>query len=269
MNEKAIIAAVDNSSAAAPVIAGALALAPIFDARVTVVHVHEDEGHTASSAAAAAGLEVRELRGPTIPALVDVVGEASVVLGVLGARRTSTGRRPVGRTALAVIEAARKPIAVVPPEWLPTDRISRLLVPLDSTQDSARAVEELVCGCSDRGTEVVAVHVFAQDTVPKFWDGSRHEAEAWAREFLSRFVPVPGARAELRRGPAGQEILDVAAREQADLIVLAWSQDFSGGRAELVREVLSNSAVPVILVPLAHAAASRSASSDRPRPKEA
>jgi hypothetical protein len=42
----------------------------------------------------------------------------------------------------------------------------------------------------------------------------------------------------------------VAADEAVDMVALSWSQDASPGHAEVVREVVSRSAVPVMLVPV-------------------
>jgi len=44
-------------------------------------------------------------------------------------------------------------------------------------------------------------------------------------------------------------VAEVSAEHGADLIVLSWSQDSSAGRAQVVREVLRASTLPVMLLP--------------------
>jgi nucleotide-binding universal stress UspA family protein len=64
-----VIAALDNSLAARPVLATAQSLAKLFGARVDAVHVRMDGARVASSEAAAAGLELHMLTGPTVERL--------------------------------------------------------------------------------------------------------------------------------------------------------------------------------------------------------
>src|SRR5216117_3502816 len=91
-----IIAAVDNSATAAPVLATARSLAGLFDAGVEAVHVREDVERMVWAAAVAAEVPLRTVTGRTIDALVDAAAADDVVALVVGARRTPAGARPVG-----------------------------------------------------------------------------------------------------------------------------------------------------------------------------
>jgi hypothetical protein len=57
-------------------------------------------------------------------------------------------------------------------------------------------------------------------------------------------------------GEVGDEVARVAAHESVDLVVLSWSQNASAGRARVVRDVLSRSVIPVLLLPVMPVAAS-------------
>lgn len=151
-----------------------------------------------------------------------------------------------------VAEQAAKPVVLVPagPRDQPL-RIRRVLLPLDGTARSAAAVagaaERLALG----GAELVVLHVFDPETVPRFWDQHAHAGQAWTREFLARYCALPGARLELRHGAAAEHVVKVAGAEHADVIALAWSQRLEPGRAPVVRRAVLDARVPVILMPIA------------------
>jgi nucleotide-binding universal stress UspA family protein len=130
------------------------------------------------------------------------------------------------------------------------ETLSRVLVPLDGTEESATAVAGTLALFSASGVDIVVLHVFGEQTAPRFWDQAVHARRSWEAEFLARFCPEPGARLELRSGSPGAGILDVAASEHADLIALGWSQQPSEGRARTVRATLRGTTVPVLLVPV-------------------
>jgi len=174
---------------------------------------------------------------------------------VLGVRGVPAGPRPAGHTALAVARRAAKPLVVVPPgpRDPPPAGLHRVLVPLDGTPAAAQAVQQTVLRFAGSGVEVVALHVFDAATVPRFWDRPEYNHDAWAQEFLVRWCPTPGSRLELRTGRLGGRVLEVAAAERADMIALGWSQDLTPDRAAVVREVLTRTDVPVMLLPCAPA----------------
>ncbi|HYM51775.1 MAG TPA: universal stress protein [Candidatus Limnocylindrales bacterium] len=249
---KTVIAAIDNSAAAGPVLDAALSIAGLFGADVQAVHVREDGATTARSLARAAGAPFQLLDGPPAPALIRALRDSRVLLGVLGIRRTTTGHHPIGHIALDVVQHSTKPVIAVPPETgTRKDRpLRRVLVPLDGTTAAARAVEGTVQQLRECGVQVLALHVLDTERIPRFSDQPQHEMEVWEREFLARYCSQPGTRLHVRRGWASSAILELAAVEQADLITLGWAQDLSAGKAAVVREVLGRSTVPVMLLPL-------------------
>jgi nucleotide-binding universal stress UspA family protein len=146
-----------------------------------------------------------------------------------------------------IIRRARKPVVALPSGVEVGERpISRVLLPLDGTVASARAVSPAVRQLLDAGTEVVAAHVFDTSTVPAFWDQAAHGRPAFSDEFVRRHLPA-GVRLALRRGSPAEEVLAESELTDADLLLLGWAQLLTPGRAALVRRALAGR-VPVMLV---------------------
>jgi len=206
----------------------------------------------ATAIADVAGVGVRHIDLPS----GDAVGQATRVLAELADRDTVLGVLPAGapRQDLCwqVLRGAAKPVVLVPPTLRATPHvISRVLIPLDGTPESTAAVAGTMDLLALAGVDIVVLHVFDADTVPKFWDHPGHADQAWQAEFLARHCTQPGVRLELRSGVAGEHVLDVAAAEKVDLIALGWSKHLDGDRARTVRRTVLEADVPVMLVPIA------------------
>jgi nucleotide-binding universal stress UspA family protein len=246
-----VIAAIDNNSAARPVLATARAVANLVHAELEAVHVLEDGARTARLAAEAAGVPLRTVSGPELASLIDAAEQEDVAAVVAGARGTPGGRRPAGHVALALIQALHKPVVVVPPQASAPPRLARILVPLDGTKEAAEALRETIELAHDAETEVVVLHVLTRDSLPAFSDQPQHEADAWAREFRARHLPRPNnVRFETRVGHPDELVLELASRHEVDLIALGWAGDLSPGKARVVHRALERSDVPVLLVPV-------------------
>jgi nucleotide-binding universal stress UspA family protein len=246
-----ILAAIDNSAAARPVLAVATALGDLLGLAVEALHAREDGERGARAAAAAAGVPLSSTTKPVIPALVEAGSSERVVGVVLGARGADTGRRPAGHVALQLALSLPKMLVVVPPAAPVPSEIRRILVPLNGRRTTAVALAETLMLASHHEIELVVLHVHEPETLPLFTDQRQHELESWAQEFLRRHCPYPeNVQLEVRIGIPGENVLRVADETNADLIALGWSQDLSPGRAAVVREVLERSPVPVLLVPV-------------------
>ena len=245
-----ILACIDASAAARPVLQAAVALGQTLALPVVALHVCGDDVEPPRQFADAAGVQLRVATGAAIDTITAALAEEEVALGVLGVRAVPGGRRPAGHTALAVARHTTKPLVVVPP--VPRDPppagLHRVLVPLDGTGAAARAVQQATSQFAGSGVEILALHVFDAATVPRFWDRPQYNHDAWGEEFLARWCPTPGARLELRAGRPGGQVLEVAAAQGADMIALGWSQDLAPDRAAVVREVLTGTDVPVLLL---------------------
>ncbi len=246
-----VIAAIDNSAAALPVLETASGVALLYRARLDAVHFREDGDRTARAAAEAAGISLRTLPDDAVDRLIEAGDDEDVVAMVIGARSARHGRRPAGHVALQLIVALRKPLIVVPPQAPVPFMLERVLVPLDGTRVTAAALQRTIELAYGSDVEVVALHVHDEESLPLFSDQPQHELESWTREFLARYCPCPErVRLEVRVGVPGEHVLRVAEEIGADLIALGWAQDLSPGRAAVVREALERSEVALLLVPV-------------------
>jgi len=224
-------------------------------AEVLAVLGRGDEGPvtgTADVIARLAGGQVRPLRlaadlspGRAASQVIRALHQPGTVTGVLpGDERRRQLWQPVA-------QRSAKPVVLVPAgtRRLPR-RIRRVLLPLNGTARSAAAVAEAAERFARGGAELVVLHVFDAETVPKFWNQHAHASQAWEQEFLARYCALPGARLELRSGDAAEHVAKVAGAEQADMIALAWSQRLEPGRALVVRRAVLDAGVPVMLVPM-------------------
>jgi nucleotide-binding universal stress UspA family protein len=249
-----VIAALDNSAAAQPVLAVAAGVAELLKAGLEAVHVRENGDVTARAAARAAGVAFRELRGPVAASLAEVARTERIAAMVIGARGAPPGRRPAGHLALRMITTLEMPIVVVPPHPRAGWRPRRVLVPLDASRTTSTALAGAIELARDSGLKIVVLHVLGPDSIPPFVNQVAHEHEAWEREFLARYCPAcrpEEVDIEVRVGSPEQHLLAVAARSDVDLIALGWAQDLSPERAAVVREALGASQVPLLLIPLA------------------
>jgi len=247
-----VLAALDTTAAARPVLETAIQIAQLTGSGVEAIHVSGgplDPIETPESLAARADVPFRLLGDPVEAALLAAFGAPEVIAAVIGARATPGGRRPVGRTARHVLEHADKPVVVVPPELVSRGSFRRLLVPLEGTEASSRPLLERLWPLLVADVELVVLHVFTDATLPAMLDRPEYDLEILGREFLSRHFPH-ATRIELRPGPVATRVAEVSGEHSADLVVLSWSQDSSAGRARVVREVLGASALPVLLLPV-------------------
>lgn len=242
-----VLAALDGSPAAAPVLAAAAALAELLGAAVEAVHVRaRTPAERAAAAAAAAGaVSLRTLAGPVVPALLAAAREPEVAALVVA------GGGPLGPTVRALLAAVETPVAVVPAAARPGP-LRRLLVPLDGTEAAAAGVRDTVDRARAAGLELVVLHVREPERVPPFLDQPHHELAAWAEEFLARNCGCAPGEAELRLRVGDRcECCLEAAAAGVDLAVLAWARDLSAERAPVVRALLEQASVPLLLVPAA------------------
>jgi nucleotide-binding universal stress UspA family protein len=123
---------------------------------------------------------------------------------------------------------------------------------MEGDPDTAATMRNTIRLARDVDLEIVVLHVRDAASLPMFEDQPQHETDAWAQEFLARYVSVPAAavRLELRVGMPHEQIPAAAAELEADLVALGWLQDSSPGHAKVVRAALERCPTPVLLVPL-------------------
>jgi nucleotide-binding universal stress UspA family protein len=243
-----ILAAVDRTPTARPVLETARLLARTFHADAEALHVVALREDPPANLAATAGMPLRILTGDPVEVICDAVAD-HVDLVVLGARRAPSDGRPVGHVAFDVMTRLEVPVVVVPPdawEHLP-HTLKKALVPLDAATADTPILQAALAALADAGAEVVVLHVV--DEPPRFLDHPERDLDEWAHQRVGRHLPV-AARTEIRSGGKGRNALMVAAAEQVDLIVLGWSRRLDAGHAAIVRDILNRACVPVLLLPV-------------------
>lgn len=205
-----VLAALDNSNAANPVLVMARSLARVLGARIEAIHVLDESSGQADEAASAAGIPLRVSSGPVVPQLVEAGNDAEVVAVVVGARGAGKSDHPLGSTALAVVTSLEKPVVVVPPGAQLPPQIRRVLVPM---QAASRTLVPVSLPALGRSAIV---------------------------EVIGREV---GDRAEALIAPAIRE-------SAADVIAIGWDQTLSPIRTPVVRTALEQANVPVMLIPV-------------------
>ncbi len=247
-----VLAAIDDSAAARPVLATAQAIAGLWHARVEAFHVGDDGGRTAEAAARAVDVGMRVETGDVVARLVEAASDAGVAAVVVGARARPGGRRPAGHVAAELITRCDKPVIVVPPEAPTAGQLRRMLVALEGTTRTSVALQPAIDLGRGHGVEVTIVHVDDETSIPLFSDQPQHETDAFATEFLARYAPTGEPLSiELRVGEPAEQVLATCDETAADMVVMAWSCSLGPGRARFVRYVLEHAAIPVMLVPTA------------------
>jgi nucleotide-binding universal stress UspA family protein len=250
-----ILAAIDDSAAARPVLDFARRLATLFVTRVESVHVQEDgSGHSAAAIAQAAHIPLHVRQGDIASALRAEIHERGAIALVIGTRSVPAGATPAGHIALNLVQSLDLPVVVVPPHA--EDRpLRRVLVAIEGDGESHALRGLFQWLDSQPAPEVIAFHVIEPTELPPFADSPVHEADAFAREFMisaSQNVVADTSRVqfEMRTGNPPRALCDAARELDVDLVVMAWHQNLAGGHGRLVHEMLTSAAVPIALLPL-------------------
>jgi nucleotide-binding universal stress UspA family protein len=246
-----VLAAIDDSAAAQPVLATALAISPLLDATVVALHVSAgpDLGRTATSAAQAVGVPLRHAVGDPLEQITGLVEDDAVAALVVGARARPTGRHPAGHLALAIADNVVKPVVLVPPDAELHTPFRRVLIAMKGTPRSARDLFRTIQVAAQADLELVVVHVDDEQSIPSFSDQFQYDTEAYAKEFLARYCPgAPDARLLLRVGTPVDEILATAGETNPDLLAVGWPHRPGEMHGAVAREIVNRSHVPVLLV---------------------
>jgi nucleotide-binding universal stress UspA family protein len=244
-----ILAGIDDSNACVPVLSTAVAFARAIGGRVRALHAGTGGSCQPAQEAAAAGVPLVVVDRAPVTAIVEQAAHPDVFAVMLATRRDPAGSHEPGQTALAVLAQSTKAVFVVPPKEPARTRLQRALVPLDGTRAVSAAVRSTIQQLASMGCEVVVLHVFDANTVPRFLDKLR-DLEIWASEFVAHNIQVPDVRLELRLGDVVDNTLELASTEDPDVIVLGWRQDLSSQRAQIVRRLLVDARQPILLIPL-------------------
>lgn len=247
---RTVLACIDASAAAEPVLMAAHATAPLFGADIEAIHVAEDDDTNATAAARFHHLSLRALRGDVVEQLLAAARRPGVAAVTVGARSQPTGHRSVGHVVWELANGADAPILVVPPEANVADRIDRVLIAMKGTPANAKHLRHAVELAGGANLELVVVQVADEHSIPSFSDQVHYEVDAYAREFLARYVPgAPDARLDLRIGDPAEEILQAAESTDAQVIAVGFTRGAHPGDG-VAHQLLTRSHLPVLLVTL-------------------
>jgi nucleotide-binding universal stress UspA family protein len=250
-----ILAALDDSASARPILDVASRLAAFLGVRLEAVHVRANgSGAVAAEISNAAGVVLNFRDGDLVAGLDAEVRERDATALVIGARDDRPGVPAPGRVARHLVQSLPCTIVVVPRDC--ADRpLRRVLVAVEGDGEST-TLRRLFDHLQDRPLpEVVALHVIEPSDVPPFADSAVHEMDAFEREFRLRvasgLISDPSrVRFEIRVGDAPDVLRDATRELDADLVVLAWHRRLAAGHGRLVREMLERGSIPIALFAL-------------------
>ena len=277
-----ILVALDGSPAAATALPAARVAAQQLAATLEVLHVASSVAVTPVAdrdlrrdlGLDAAGLRdaaIRVLVGDPATEILRSAADPQVLLIIL----TTHGRMPefgrtFGRVAEAVVARTERPVLLVRPEAALTPSahplaLQRLLVPLDGTPTTARALPPITDLARRLGASLDLLYVAATGGklpeepgsigAPRYVDQPQYEWPAWQREVIYRLCTVCAecpsdvpVHMFLGRGPIGEEILRFAAAHWVDAIVLVRRSRLEPGRSAILRQVFEHTPCPILLV---------------------
>lgn len=247
---RTVLAALDSSPTARSVLDAAVDLGRLAGATVQAVHVAAGPAGAPQRVADACGVSCRVLTGEVGAALLGALDDPDVVAAVIGSRSRPDDSRPAGQTVLRVLEQSAKPVVVVPPGGAGrAHHVRRVLMPLEGGSEVSTFVLDQLGGLLRDQVDLVVLHVFTVDTAPRMLDRPGPDLAMLSSEFGLRHCPAASV-IDLRAGAVPRRIDEVCTDEDADLIVLSWSQSMAPGHADVVRSVLGDTVVPVLLLPL-------------------
>jgi nucleotide-binding universal stress UspA family protein len=152
-----------------------------------------------------------------------------IVMGTHG--RRGVDRMLLGSVAEEVVRQAPCPVCTVRNalETAPSDAVRRVMVPIDFSDASKRALEHARELALTYGAEIVAMHAIEEVVLPMAYgmapkqvdaEAVRPNVEAALANLLAEHVGVEHARAEIRVGYPPQEILDAITDESIDWVVM-------------------------------------------------
>jgi len=245
-----LLAAIDDSEAAGTVLAIAGGLAGVVASRLEALHVRENGARHARAVADAAAVPLHEVAGDVVDQITIAASAPDIRAIAVGTRRHPEGARPAGHVALALLTRLAVPLLVVPPEARSTGGLRRVLVPLDGSMTTARRAGPAIDLAAAAGLEVIVIYVCDEQHIPMFTDHAHHETRSFADEFIARYAPQAPVNLELRVGEPADEVLAAVTAVHADLLAIAWAQVLQAGRARIVRQLLEQSPVPLLLLPV-------------------
>jgi nucleotide-binding universal stress UspA family protein len=244
-----VLAGIDGSPTSRAVLDVADEVARLLDAAVDVVHVVEADAPPAEVEVLSGEHQLRLLSGDVSEALVTEAATESVSAVVIGSCGTVDAPTP-GHISLDIIGNVPKPVVVVPPRTPADYELHTVLVPILGKPGGA--LEDVIRLAENPDLHVVILRLLDELSIPAFEDQPHYDVEAWAEEFLARWVPGAGSDTvmEVRIGDPEELVVAVADEVSADAVVIARRRGVPTAASPVVLTALRRSPVPVVLLPL-------------------
>lgn len=278
MNDRSIVVLLDGAECTPAALRVACTLRDISGSALHVVHAAERSAPP-RELIEQLGLDAASLRGCVVHGAAGDVAREVLALAtrknakaiVLCTKSASDApRRSLGENARGVLAEAEVPVVLVRPDLVPPDwRLSEVLLPHDGTPATTQAIRPAAMIARDANAKLLALHVATPGKgaeaamarraepgslpVPRYVDQPQHEWPEWAGEFLERLEATsaldPGqVRLFLGQGETGSEVLRVAEREGADLVVLAWHGTLDPDHATVFKALLRRAPCPLMIL---------------------
>ena len=199
--------------------------------------------------------------GERVAATVRSCPAALMVLSAPDEASDACGLGEHGRAMLAGATSG----AIVVRRGMRVGPVRRILLPLDGTPSTARAMEPAAALAKRAGAALDVVLIADTEapppaepgamTSPQYVDQPQHEWPAFSDEFRSRFVGALGhcpagvvTRFFLGTGSPADQILRFASELDSDLIALVWHGACEGPCGCVFREVLRGARRPVLVL---------------------
>ena len=262
---KSLLVATDLDEASRPALRTAARLAPLAEARLHLLHVLEEPKSTNATrltehfraVVPEAGLpdDVQIVRGQPADIIVDYARRMDADAIIVGPHRGLAKDREMGSTAARVVRTAHCPCLVAATELrLPLERV---LAPIDLSEIARGSLSVALTWASalrprGREAQLTALHIATGGDPAEVEKALQEEVELARAEAGGAAHVQIGQRVEFAPDPAAA-ILEVAARERADLLVLGTRGDATK-KSELgsvAAAVARSTPCPLLLVPVA------------------
>ncbi len=172
------------------------------------------------------------------------------------------GAKTLGHVTRAVAERSAVPILLLPPGYREKLPWERFLVPISGEREGSDALALAVRLANALDLRVHVVHVDAPDhhdegleAEARYPDAPHHEYPRQLEEMVARaLLHVSGEECRciedvsLAEGDVASEVLDLAKRKRASVLVAGWHGPLDVGRAAILKRLVAELTVPVLLV---------------------
>lgn len=195
-------------------------------------------------------------------AILGLADRYDVGLIVLSAHGEGRGRGNVGHVSRAVLEQSNRPVLLLPRAYRERLPWTQVLIPLSAEAEVSPAARVAVALAHDLALDVRMAHVLDDPESKTGLEAAVPYADAPYHEYREQLAGIvrrtlSGASPELcrrisdvalLRGDVAAALLQEAERNDISVIAIGWHGTLLGGRARLVKHLLSAATCPILLV---------------------